>query len=218
MIIRQAEPGDAEAIAAIYEHYVRFTTVSFEFTPPTPREIGERMAARVEAGLPWLMAESGGRVLGYAYASKRGAREGFNPTAESTIYLHHDHRPLLSDEDRQTRVGKTLYRALLRLLQAQQIANVMGEIVLPNPDSVRLHASLGFQECGVEKHCGRKKPEGWEQWVWMDLLKVYLPNLPGLDLASGERIRPEDRHPVVGDFIRVDDLPLSVRADILRPS
>jgi phosphinothricin acetyltransferase len=215
MVIRQAHPDDAEDIASIYEHYVRFTTISFEFVPPTAREIAERMSSRAEAGLPWLVARSGGNLVGYAYASKRGSREGFNPTAESTIYLHKDGRSVLAEEDRDIRVGKTLYRALLKLLQAQQIANVMGEIVLPNERSVELHRALGFQECGIETDCGRKKPEGWPDWVWMDLLKVYLHNLPGMNLDSGTPFSPLRGHPTVGDFIRIEDVDPVLVASIL---
>lgn len=66
--VRAATVADAVAIADIYNHYVRDTVVTFEDEPVPAREMARRMERVTSAGLPWLVAERGGRLAGYAYA------------------------------------------------------------------------------------------------------------------------------------------------------
>ena len=70
--VRAATAADAAAVAAIYAPVVTGTAISFEEQPPSADEIGRRMTARPR--LPWLVADDGGRVAGYAYASAHRAR------------------------------------------------------------------------------------------------------------------------------------------------
>jgi phosphinothricin acetyltransferase len=70
MDIRPAVPSDAAAIAAIYNHYVATTCITFETDPVSPTDMAERIAEAGAANLPWLVAVDNGEVLGYAYASK----------------------------------------------------------------------------------------------------------------------------------------------------
>jgi phosphinothricin acetyltransferase len=65
-VIRDAQPADAAAIAAIYAPLVTDTIVSFEEEPPTAAEMTERIAA----SHAWLVAEEDGEVVGYAYAAQ----------------------------------------------------------------------------------------------------------------------------------------------------
>ncbi|MEY4427877.1 MAG: hypothetical protein RLZZ182_566, partial [Pseudomonadota bacterium] len=65
-VIRHFAPGDEHAIADIYNHYILYTTVTFEEEPLS----AEQMRARIDAYRqhhPWLVCEQGGEVVGYAY-------------------------------------------------------------------------------------------------------------------------------------------------------
>ena len=66
--IRAATAADIPAITAIYGFEVREKTASFEMTPPDEAEMMRRFTAITGGGFPYLVAEAGGRIAGYAYA------------------------------------------------------------------------------------------------------------------------------------------------------
>ena len=90
MIIRPSTEDDGEALAAIYGHHVLTGFGSFEEVPPTVGEMLARRAKVLELGLPYLVAEADGRVLGYAYASSYRPRIGYRFTAEDSVYVAQD--------------------------------------------------------------------------------------------------------------------------------
>jgi len=158
VVIRLAREADAGAVAAIYAPYVRETAISFEAEPPPAEEIAHRMRTSL-AVAPWLVCESDGSVLGYAYAGKFHARAAYQWSAETTVYVGRDHHG--------RRVGHALYSALLEGLRTQGFRTAVGVIALPNAPSVGLHERLGFRPAGVIgsvgfKH-GRWHDVGW--WV-----------------------------------------------------
>ena len=66
--IRPVEISDVETITEIYKHHVLHGTGSFEIDPPSVEEMGRRIENVASRGLPYLVAVSGGAVVGYAYA------------------------------------------------------------------------------------------------------------------------------------------------------
>lgn len=74
-------------IAEIYNHYIRNTVVTFEETPISGEEIARRIEVVEAASLPWLVAEVGGQVRGYAYAGRWSPRSGYRHSAETAVYL-----------------------------------------------------------------------------------------------------------------------------------
>lgn len=91
MQIRMAGAGDAAEVAAIYAQYIA-TPISFEYQLPT----AEEMAGRIEATLaeyPYLVAEEGGRLLGYAYAHRQMVREAYQWNAEAYLFIWTAWRP-----------------------------------------------------------------------------------------------------------------------------
>lgn len=148
LCIRAAREEDAATIAAVYAPYVRDTAVSFEVEPPTADVIAQRIAATLPTH-PWLVAEaSAGSVVGYAYAGKHRERPAYRWCVDTTVYVAH--------EQRRGGVGRALYGALLRVLQAQGFRSAFAEIVLPNPGSVRLHEAMGFAPVGIHPDVGFK--------------------------------------------------------------
>ena len=152
-MIRNAQPNDAAPIAEIYNHYVLTTTITFEEQPVTAPQMAERMAEVQAAGLPWLVAEREGQVLGYAYASKWKARSAYRHSVECSVYL-----------DRQAvggGVGSSLYEALFAELKSRGLHVVIGGIALPNEGSIALHEKFGLRKVAQFEEVGFK----FGRWV-----------------------------------------------------
>lgn len=156
--IRLATPADAPGCLAIYRPFVEQTPVTFERAVPGEEEFAGRMRD-VLALAPWLVAEEGGAVAGYVYATKYRARPAYQWSLETTVYL--------AEAARGRGLGRLLYANLLDALRRQGFVNALAAITLPNPASVTLHERLGFQAVGVKANVGHKlgqwHPVGWWQ-------------------------------------------------------
>jgi phosphinothricin acetyltransferase len=146
--IRSAHPADAAAIAAIYNHYVATTTITFEEVQVSPEEMAGRITNVISSKLPWLVLEQDGKVLGYAYAGKWKERSAYRFSVESSIYLHQDARG--------KGFARKLYQHLFELLRQSGVHLVIGGVALPNEPSVGLHRKMGFQPVGAFQEVGRK--------------------------------------------------------------
>lgn len=147
-IIRPARATDADAICAIYNHYVATTTISFEEAPVTGAEMAQRIAAVVDADLPWLVMLEAGTLVGYAYATKWRVRAAYRYSVESSIYM--------APQSAGQGVGRVLYEALLAELRERDLHLVIGGIAQPNEASVRLHERLGFEKVAHFSEVGLK--------------------------------------------------------------
>jgi phosphinothricin acetyltransferase len=157
--IRLAAPNDAAGVQAIYAPVVRDTAVSFEAEPPTVEEIRQRIVHTLER-LPWVVCEHRGELRGYAYASPHRARAAYQWSVDVSVYVH--------AQARRSGVGRGLYRSLFPLLALQGFYNAYAGITLPNPASVGLHESLGFQPVGVYRAVGYKLGD-WHDVGWWQL-------------------------------------------------
>lgn len=151
-MIRPATIADAAAIAAIYNHYVETTTITFEEQAVQVDEMARRIQD-VGARLPWYVFERDGSVIGYAYATPWRARSAYRFSVESTVYV--------SPDFPRQRIGSRLYNALIDDLRTRDIHVILGGIAQPNTASVSLHESLGFEKVAHFKRVGRK----FGQWV-----------------------------------------------------
>jgi L-amino acid N-acyltransferase YncA len=178
MIIRAAGEADAEALAAIYGHHVLHGFGTFETLPPSAAEMDARRRAVQGHGLPYLVAEQAGRVLGYAYASAFRPRPGYRFTAEDSVYVAPD------------AIGQGVGRAVLAPVIAaceafglRQLVAVIGDS--GNAASIGLHSSLGFEHSGVGRSFGHKHGR-WVDIVWMQKAlnggDTNAPDRPGIAL------------------------------------
>lgn len=152
-------PQDAPALAAIYGHHVLHGFGTFEEVPPSAEEMAARRQAVVERGLPYLVAEDAGQVLGFAYAAPFRPRAAYRYTVEDSVYIAPD------------AIGRGVGRAVLsEVLNAceafgiRQVVAVIGDS--ENAGSIGLHTALGFEHAGVGKAFGYKKGR-WVDIVWM---------------------------------------------------
>lgn len=155
--IRPSTDQDIQAIAAIYSHHVLSGTGTFETTPPTEAEMATRRADVLAKGLPYLVAEDGGKVLGFAYCQWFKPRPAYRFSAEDSIYLH--------PEAAGKGLGRLLLGELVARAEAAGVRKLMAVIGdSANTASVGAHRSLGFTPVGVFKSCG------WKFGRWLDIV------------------------------------------------
>jgi phosphinothricin acetyltransferase len=156
--VRPATPDDAQSIAEIYAPVVLSTPTSFEETPPDAQEFRRRMATAPR--LPWLVANVGQQVVGYAYATRFRARAAYRWSAECSAYVAEGHRG--------KRVGRRLYEELAAVMRDLRYVSLLAGITLPNAASVALHEAVGFTPIGVFRHVGFKHG-AWHDVGWWEL-------------------------------------------------
>lgn len=139
MNIRFAKREDARALLEIYRQYIN-TTVTFEEELPTPAEFEGRIS-EISEKYPYLVAQEGGRILGYAYAHEFGERSALRFAAELTVYV--------DQNCRGKGLGKVLYRCLLALLTLQGVRYFSARVTSENRESMDFHRKLGFKEAGM---------------------------------------------------------------------
>jgi phosphinothricin acetyltransferase len=154
-------PADAAAIAAIYRPYVETSSFTFEETPPPAEEIADRMAKVLDAGLPYLVAEKAGAVVGYAYAAPFHSRTAYRFTIENSVYVA------------PGQAGQGLGTALMRRLIADCAARGYRQMIArigdsQNIASLKLHQRLGFRPVGELRAVGLKFGR------WLDVVELQL--------------------------------------------
>ncbi len=161
-MVRDAATTDAAAIADIYNHYISETTVTFEEEPVFPGQMLGRLEEARRALLPWLVAEQGGRVVGYAYASPWKTRTAYRFSVEITIYLS----PGLTGGG----IGTKLYNQLFQTLEDQPIHAVIAGIALPNDASVGIHQKFGMKKVAHFREVGFKFNTWIDVGYWQRIL------------------------------------------------
>jgi phosphinothricin acetyltransferase len=164
--IRLARAGDFGRVAEIVNHYIVTTPYTFRTTALDPEDlVSEWSGARDE--YPWLVAETDDSVIGFAYAGRWKNRPAYNWCAEVTGYVARDQR--------REGVGRALYQRLIPQLDAQGYTNELAIITLPNPGSVELHESFGFEQIGTLHRVGYKQGAWWSLGFWQRISTSLAP-------------------------------------------
>ena len=161
-LIRAAVPSDLAAIAAIYRPEVLGGTATYEVDPPDVAEFARRREAVLAAGLPWLVAEIEGNVVGYAYAGPFRPRAAYRWSVENSIYV--------AASAKGRGVGSLLLDQLVANVTARgfrQMIAVIGDS--QNVASVRLHERAGFTIAGTYRAIAFKHGR------WLDSLHMQRP-------------------------------------------
>ncbi len=163
-MIRSATPEDAAAVLAIYEPIVRDTAISFETEPPSEDEIVERIVQSHE----WLVFQTSGRIVGYAYAVPFHRRAAYRWSVELSIYV--------AEDARRSGLGREILTEMLDRLLRRGFVNAFAGIALPNEVSVRLFESCGFKKIAHQEHVGFKLG-AWHDvgWWQRDLRPASIP-------------------------------------------
>jgi phosphinothricin acetyltransferase len=160
--IRLASDADADGIAEIYRPVVESTTISFETDAPDREEMARRVHDTLKA-YPWLVCEVEGRLAGYTYATRHRVRGAYRWSVDTSVYI--------DERCRRRGVGRGLYESLFGILAAQGYFNAYAGIALPNPASVALHESMGFEPIGVYRGVGVKLGRWCDVGWWQRSLR-----------------------------------------------
>ena len=174
--VRDARAADLAAVQAIYAHHVLRGLATFEEVPPSVDELIERRAAVVGAGLPYLVAEHAGAVVGYSYASAYRPRPAYRYAIEDSVYV--------ADGLAGRGVGAALLAALLARCEAgpwRQMIAIIGDS--GNAASIALHRRLGFQTVGTLTAVGFKLGR------WVDSVVMQRALGPGANVPPDDRAR-----------------------------
>lgn len=148
LVIRDAEERDLPAIFEIYNEQVLHGTATFDTEPRTlPRDRGW-LLERDRVRHPVIVAERGGRVVGWASLSLWSTKCAYARAVEESVYVHKDGRGL--------GVGTALLRAIIEKGRAGGVQVLLARITTENPRSVELHERLGFQRVGTQRRVGEK--------------------------------------------------------------
>lgn len=173
LVIRESREADIAAIRAIYAEHVLHGTATFEEAPPDSAEMAARRTGIVSLGLPYLVAEEGGRIIGYGYAGTYRPRSAYRFTVEDSIYL--------APDCTGRGVGSALLGELIvrsTALGMRQMIAVIGDSA--NRASVRVHERHGFQLTGVLTNVGLK----FGRWLDTVIMQRSLGSLGPPDRQS----------------------------------
>ena len=162
MIVRPATEADAEDLAAIYGDAVLHGFGTFEEVPPAPADMDGRRRAIQDRGLPYLVADEGGQVLGFAYAGPFRPRAAYRYTLEDSVYV--------APDAKGKGVGRVVLTAVIAACEAlgvRQLMAVIGDS--GNSASIGLHLALGFEQTGVGRSVGFKHGR------WVDIVHMQKP-------------------------------------------
>jgi L-amino acid N-acyltransferase YncA len=176
IIVRDANEADMSAVQRIYAHHVLHGLATFEEIPPSVHEIMARRISVLEAGLPYLVAQSDGEVVGYSYATSFRARSGYRHTIEDSVYV--------TDGLGGKGIGSALLEELLSRCERgswRQMIAVIGDS--GNTASIAVHRRFGFQLVGTFPSVGLKLGR------WVDVVLMQRP------LGMGDRTLPVDTRP-----------------------
>jgi L-amino acid N-acyltransferase YncA len=149
-------------VTAIYTGFVTTSTATFEIVPPDESEMLSRRQAVLDRGLPYLVAELEGYIVGFCYASQFRPREGYRFTVEDSIYV----RPDCIGHG----VGRMLLTELISQCKAKGCHSMVACICGVNDRSVALHELLGFQQVGLLPEAGNK----FGEWLRMLIMQRML--------------------------------------------
>ena len=154
-IVRDATDADMAAVQAIYAHNVLTGRASFEETPPTLPEMLERRRSVLDLGLPYLVADAGGEIAGYSYATSYRPRPAYRFTVEDSVYV--------ADSHHGRGIGAALLGELVERCGAgpwRQMLAIIGHS--GNASSIAVHRRMGFE------HVGTLRSVGFKLGTWTD--------------------------------------------------
>jgi len=161
-LVRPATTADMAAVTAIYAHFVETSTATFDLVAPGQATMLRRREVVVDRGLPYLVAELEGYIVGYSYAAPFRPREGYRFTVEDSIYVRADCVGY--------GVGKLLLTELIAKCQHKGCHSMVACVCGINPPSVALHSSLGFVLVGTLPEAGKK----FGEWLSLSIMQRLL--------------------------------------------
>jgi phosphinothricin acetyltransferase len=160
IVTRLATPGDAAAIARIYNQGIEERMATFETAPRSTSQIEAQLAERGDR-YPTIVVERAGEVRAWAGAGPYRARPAYAGVAEHSVYT--------AREARGTGAGRAALDALIREYEARGFWKLVSRIFPENQASLVLHERAGFRVVGVYRRHGRLDGQ-WRDCVIVERL------------------------------------------------
>lgn len=160
--LRDAQPGDAAGIGAIWNPIIRDTAVTFWPTERSEAEIAQIIAERA-ASHAFILAGDGSRITGFATYKQFRDGAGYSRSMEHTVYI--------ASEAQGSGTGRALLTAVEDHARRAGHRLMIGAVTASNAGSLRFHARMGYADWG------RIPAAGWKFGQFHDLV------LMGKDLA-----------------------------------
>ena len=152
--IRRAVPGDAGALAAVFNQSIEDRVATFETKAATEADANRWIEEEIV-----LTASTDGSVVGWAKAGPYSdAHRYYDGVREATLYV--------AREARRAGVGSALLAALAGATAEAGAHKLVGKIFTSNEPSIALVRGLGWIEVGVHVRHGTLDGE------WKDVLVV----------------------------------------------
>jgi L-amino acid N-acyltransferase YncA len=154
---RLAGPGDAAAIARIYNEGIEDRVGTFETEPRSEEDV----LGWLDAGYPLVVGEDGGEVVAWASAPPyRAHRPAYAGVADFSIYV--------ARSARGRGFGRATLAALIAEAEGRGYWKLVSRIFPENEASLALCRSLGFREVGTYRRHARL------DGIWRDTVIVEL--------------------------------------------
>jgi L-amino acid N-acyltransferase YncA len=162
VVVRDATLADAADLLAIHNEAVRTTTAIWDEAEVDLADRTAWLDGRLSAGLPVLVAEVDGTVVGYASFGPWRERSGYRHTVENSLYV------LASHHGRG--LASALFDALLERARHTDAHRMVAMIESGNTVSIDLHTRRGFRVVGRLPEVGRK----FDRWLDLTILQLDL--------------------------------------------
>jgi phosphinothricin acetyltransferase len=153
--VRSAFSDDAEAICAIYNAAIAERGSTFETTPRSAEDFGERIGAE---RFPFLVAVFGDEVIGWAGLSPYSSRPCYAGIGECSVYV--------ATAARGQGAGTALAEALAAEAERRGFHKLLGKLFTDNVASIHLVERCGFSSVGLHRRHGQLDGQ------WRDVLVV----------------------------------------------
>jgi L-amino acid N-acyltransferase len=161
LIIRNAAPRDLPAILEIINQTILTSTAIYDYEIRSLEEQTVWFEKMIENGMPVIVAEMDGEVIGYGSYAIFRPKIGYRFTVEHSIYLN--------EKSRGVGVGGKLLRSLIQRARESGVHTMIAGIDAANRGSIDFHKKYGFVEKGYLKEVGYKFDQ-WLDLVFMQLL------------------------------------------------
>lgn len=159
--IRSATRDDAGAINDIQNHYVVHSTATFLTEPLTLEQRLAWLDGR-SAVHPVIVAEDGGRIVGWGSLEVFRSRPAYRHTVEFSIYVHHEwHR---------RGIGRAILAELLARARTVGHHTLVGGCCIESTAVIALLEATGFSRVAHFREVGRK----FDRWLDVVFLQRLL--------------------------------------------
>lgn len=164
VVFRPVTDGDVAAVLDIYNHYIQTSNVTFDLDPWSAEDMAHKIHTVAELGMPFIVAEHEGDIVGYGYLSTWREKCAYETTMENTLYLR--------ESARGAGLGRLLLDELMRLGSESGVREVIAVIAntADAAPSIRLHEKAGFSRVGEMDRVGRK----FDEWIGVVMMQKSL--------------------------------------------